>query len=134
LDNNIRIGFVVFKKIRFGDRGVYSQIKLTYIDNKYKGNNLAVKMYKEIRNRENVRIMSASVQTEDSKKLWKKLSEEMPVYGINTNGDILPVNQIEDLYTSNNWVLITENRSIFFTLCGSKEFCEGDILIPYTKI
>jgi len=138
LDNDKRIGYVVFEKIKFGSHGVYSQIKLNSIDEKYRGKNLAIEIYKEIRVKENLRIMSDFEQTEDGKKLWEKLSKEMPVYGINNIGDILPIDQIKDLYTynntKNNWVLITENRSSLFTLCGSKEFCEGDLLKPHKQL
>jgi hypothetical protein len=100
----------------------YFQIKGTSVKEGYRGNNLALKIYYEIKQKENLRLMSDVEHSVSGKRLWEKLSKsfKVQVYDMNT-GQIISDN-ISDAYTDPSYVLVTE------------QFDNVSILIPTLKL
>jgi predicted GNAT family acetyltransferase len=101
---------------------IYFQIKGTFVKESYRGNNLALKMYYEIKRIDNIRLMSDIEHSVYGKNLWNKLSKSFKVQVLDLNTDEIVSDNINDAYTDPNYVLITE------------QFDNISILIPTLKL
>ena len=100
----------------------YIQVKRVYVLDKYKGNNLAVKMYHGIIYSEFKNLMSDTEQTASGKKVWQDIAKITPVKSLNlSTGDF---GDIADAYQETpDIVLVTDSPNLVESL-----------LIPNLKI
>jgi hypothetical protein len=86
----------------------YFQIKGVYVSEKYRGNNIALKMYHAIKHISNYRLMSDSRQTRDGIKLWANITKHYPYKVIDITSGKIVSDKKHDAYTNKNYVIVTE--------------------------
>lgn len=87
----------------------YFQTKGVYVDTKFRGNDLALKMYHAIKYIEGYRLMSDTQQTRSGIKLWSKISKKFKTKVLNLETGKIVSDKIPDAYTNKNYVLVTED-------------------------
>jgi hypothetical protein len=86
----------------------YFQTKGVYVNNEYRRNDLALKMYHAIKHSENLSLMSDNQQTRSGIKLWSKLFKKYPTKVMDITTGKIVSDKIQDAYTNKNYVLVTE--------------------------